>query len=176
MIHERISFKLPSPRFCRLPFILQHILNTYIDKTKSECLNEADDHPFTDVLVAGPEVLQSDCDEQLILFLTFSQSVKLHSLLFKAAQGKTGMELCCFSVGEVGWAFVTSAPFCAVHLLFVVICPQPSNCCLHLSPIPPLLFSLHSDEAPKTVRIFLNQIGTPSFDDVERMKAVQEFE
>ena len=88
--------------FLSLPFLLQHILNTFVDKTKSECLNEADDHPFTEVLVAGPQFLQSDCDEQLILYLTFGQSVKLHSLLFKAAQGKTGRELCLFGVGERG--------------------------------------------------------------------------
>jgi len=59
-------------------------LVTYIDKNKSECLNEDDEHSYTQCLTAGDGYLQSDCDEQLILALAFTQGVKLHSLKIKA--------------------------------------------------------------------------------------------
>lgn len=58
-------------------------LTTFIQKADSECLNESDDHPFGHCLTSGG-YLQSDCDEQLILSLTFNQAVKIHSLKFKA--------------------------------------------------------------------------------------------
>jgi hypothetical protein len=58
-------------------------LNTFVSKQGTECLNEADEHPYTNCLVAGPEVLQSDCDEQIILAIAFNQPVKVHSLKFR---------------------------------------------------------------------------------------------
>ncbi len=45
----------------------------YVDKSKSECLNEADEHPYVHCLSAGGGYLESDCDEQLILSLSFNQ-------------------------------------------------------------------------------------------------------
>ncbi|OQV25630.1 Thioredoxin-like protein 1 [Hypsibius exemplaris] len=57
-------------------------LTTAIDKSKSECLNEADDHTFLNLFKEG-DYLESDCDEQLILNIAFNQPVKLHSLKFK---------------------------------------------------------------------------------------------
>lgn len=59
-------------------------INTFISKQECECLNEADDHPMTHCLVSDGGFLQSDCDEQLILSITFNQLVKIHSLKFKA--------------------------------------------------------------------------------------------
>lgn len=58
-------------------------LTSFIQKADSECLNESDDHPFAHCLTSGG-YLQSDCDEQLIMYLTFNQAVKIHSLKFKA--------------------------------------------------------------------------------------------
>lgn len=58
-------------------------LTTFVQKAQSECLNESDDHPFAHCLTSGG-YLQSDCDEQLILSLSFNQAVKIHSLKFKA--------------------------------------------------------------------------------------------
>jgi thioredoxin len=98
----------------------QHILNGLIDKGRSECLNDSDEHSFYNCLSPDSAFLQSDCDEQLIMFISFSQSVRLHSLLVKASN--RGM-----------------------------------------------------DRAPKSVVVFLNQVSTPSFDDVERMNPVQMF-
>ena len=55
-------------------------LNSLIDKTGSECLNQSDSHPFTNALTSGKEYLESDCDEQLIIALAFHMPMKLHSL------------------------------------------------------------------------------------------------
>ena len=63
-------------------------LATFIDKSRSECLNEDDDHPYSHCLSSGGGYLGSDCDEQLILSLSFNQSVKIHSLKLKAPADK----------------------------------------------------------------------------------------
>lgn len=59
-------------------------LNTFISKQECECLNESDDHPMSHCLTATGGYLQSDCDEQLILSVTFNQLVKIHSLKIRA--------------------------------------------------------------------------------------------
>ncbi|KAL2743876.1 thioredoxin-like protein [Vespula maculifrons] len=59
-------------------------LNTFIAKTQCECLNESDDHNFVQCLTTDDGYLESDCDEQLILSITFTQAVKVHSLKIKA--------------------------------------------------------------------------------------------
>ena len=59
----------------------QYGLIPLLNKTKSECLNALEDHPYTDALIPGPlQYLQSDVDEQLIVFFTFKKSIKLHSI------------------------------------------------------------------------------------------------
>jgi len=63
-------------------------LAPFITKAQCECLNESDDHPFTHCLTSGEGFLQSDCDEQLIISITFNQSVKIHSLRIKAPADK----------------------------------------------------------------------------------------
>ncbi|CAH2068316.1 unnamed protein product, partial [Iphiclides podalirius] len=63
-------------------------LATFITKSECECLNEADDHPLTHALHSGGGYLASDCDEQLIINITFNQVVKLHSLKIKAPADK----------------------------------------------------------------------------------------
>jgi len=59
-------------------------LAQYIDKSKSECLNESDDHPYQHCLTSGGGHLASDCDEQLILSLSFHQVLKVQSMKIKA--------------------------------------------------------------------------------------------
>jgi thioredoxin len=60
-------------------------LSSMIQKNETECLNESDDHPLQGALTGGSSTfLESDCDEQLIINLAFSQNVKLHSIKFDA--------------------------------------------------------------------------------------------
>ncbi|RWS11470.1 thioredoxin-like protein 1 [Dinothrombium tinctorium] len=56
-------------------------LSSLISKADCECLNESDEHPFSHCLTPGSsQYLESDCDEQLIISIGFSQNVKLHSI------------------------------------------------------------------------------------------------
>ncbi|XP_037949061.1 thioredoxin-like protein 1 [Teleopsis dalmanni] len=59
-------------------------LNAFISKQECECLNECDEHTLMHCLTPEGGFLQSDCDEQLILSVTFNQCVKIHSLKIKA--------------------------------------------------------------------------------------------
>ena len=59
-------------------------LSPFLNKAQCECLNQDDDHPLEHCLTPEGGYLASDCDEQLILALTFNQSVKLHSFKLKA--------------------------------------------------------------------------------------------
>jgi len=63
-------------------------ITSFLDKSKSECLNESDDHPYAHCLTSGGGYLESDCDEQLILALEFNQAMKVHSLKIKAPADK----------------------------------------------------------------------------------------
>lgn len=58
-------------------------LSAMLVEGSCECLNESDDHPLKNCLKSGSAYLESDCDEQLIINLTFSQGVKLHSISVK---------------------------------------------------------------------------------------------
>ena len=67
-------------------------LVSLINKSQSECLNQSDDHTWESALVPSTNVyLESDVDEQLLLHVSFQQSVKLHSLII---QGPPGTTLC----------------------------------------------------------------------------------
>lgn len=60
-------------------------LSSFITKSGCECLNESDDHPLAHCLDNNKQTyLESDCDEQLIITLAFSQPIKLHSVKFVA--------------------------------------------------------------------------------------------
>ncbi|GBP77382.1 Thioredoxin-like protein 1 [Eumeta japonica] len=63
-------------------------LVTFITKSECESLNESDDHPLTHCLTGGGGYLQSDCDAQLIINISFNQLVKLHSLKIKGPADK----------------------------------------------------------------------------------------
>ncbi|XP_072019784.1 thioredoxin-like protein 1 [Amphiura filiformis] len=59
-------------------------INHLIDKRGSECLNQSDEHELEHCLKKGGGYLESDCDEQLIITLSFNQNVRLHSLKIHA--------------------------------------------------------------------------------------------
>lgn len=62
-------------------------LTSFITKSGCECLNESDDHPLANCLDNNKQTyLESDCDEQLIITLSFSQPIKLHSIKLKAPE------------------------------------------------------------------------------------------
>jgi len=63
-------------------------LSPFIMKAQCECLNESDEHPLAHALTSGGGYLESDCDEQLIISITFNQSVKIHSLKVKGPADK----------------------------------------------------------------------------------------
>ncbi|XP_011301503.1 thioredoxin-like protein 1 [Fopius arisanus] len=63
-------------------------LNSFIMKGQCESLNESDDHCLEHCLTAEGGYLESDCDEQLIMSITFRQAVKVHSLKFKGPSDK----------------------------------------------------------------------------------------
>ncbi|XP_058816623.1 thioredoxin-like protein 1 [Topomyia yanbarensis] len=55
-----------------------------VDKNQCECLNESNDHPMVNALSSSGGHLVSDCDEQLIISITFNQLVKISAIKFKA--------------------------------------------------------------------------------------------
>lgn len=59
-------------------------LNSLLNSSGSECLNECDDHPLDNCLQDNTALLKSDCDEQLIISLAFNQVVKIQSLKLRA--------------------------------------------------------------------------------------------
>lgn len=62
-------------------------LVSFITKSGCECLNESDDHPLAHCLDTNKQTyLESDCDEQLIITLAFSQPIKLHSIKIRAPE------------------------------------------------------------------------------------------
>lgn len=64
-------------------------LASNINKSQSECLNQSDDHTWEHALTpSATTFLESDVDEQLLLYITFLQPVKIHSLII---QGPAGM-------------------------------------------------------------------------------------
>jgi len=57
-----------------------------LQKKGCECMNQKKSHPYTNALHNSTEesYMESDVDEQILLHLEFSQSVKIHSLRIKA--------------------------------------------------------------------------------------------
>ncbi|CAG0915822.1 unnamed protein product [Notodromas monacha] len=58
-------------------------LTAFIVKSNCECLNEDNQFTWENALKNDDSVLKSDCDEQIILGLSFRTNVKLHSLVIR---------------------------------------------------------------------------------------------
>jgi len=65
-------------------------LSPFINKAGSTCLNDSDDHPFLNALTSDDTYLESDCDEQLLMMLSFNQPVKLHSIKLRSTDDGKG--------------------------------------------------------------------------------------
>uniref|UniRef100_A0A1B6MHB8 Thioredoxin-like protein 1 n=1 Tax=Graphocephala atropunctata TaxID=36148 RepID=A0A1B6MHB8_9HEMI len=59
-------------------------LTPFIMSKQCEALNESNTFPLANCLQADDNYLESSCDNQLIISITFSQAVKIHSIKFKA--------------------------------------------------------------------------------------------
>ena len=65
-------------------------LSSLINKSQCECLNESDDHTLKNIFQKGKSLyLESDCDEQMLISISFNQPVKLHSLRLNAPDDGT---------------------------------------------------------------------------------------
>lgn len=62
----------------------QQLLNEFINKPGSECLNQDSKHTLEAIFTDSEHYLESDCDEQLIVSLAFNQAVRIHSLRFRS--------------------------------------------------------------------------------------------
>lgn len=59
-----------------------------IHKGQSECLNQSDDHTWEHALTPSTTTfLESDVDEQLLLFISFMQPIKLNALVIQSPGG-----------------------------------------------------------------------------------------
>jgi len=59
----------------------------FVDQSQVEALNQSTSHTKNHVFKKDDHFLESDCDEQLLLYVPFNQAVKLHSLSVLAVDG-----------------------------------------------------------------------------------------
>lgn len=64
--------------------ILQSNVTQYVDKAQGECLNQSVDHKWDNIFKKDESYLESDTDEQLLIYVPFTQPIKIHSLCFQA--------------------------------------------------------------------------------------------
>jgi len=89
-IKKHLATNQPQDENDPLKFPPGHMdLHQYIDKQHAACLNENKDHPWQNVLTTTSDYLESDCDEQLLLYIPFNQAVKLHSINVEAKSDET---------------------------------------------------------------------------------------
>jgi len=59
-------------------------LNDLIEVNRSKCLNESRQHKWQNILINDGSFLESDCDDQLLISITFRRQVRIHSLKIDA--------------------------------------------------------------------------------------------
>uniref|UniRef100_A0A8V5GU60 Uncharacterized protein n=1 Tax=Melopsittacus undulatus TaxID=13146 RepID=A0A8V5GU60_MELUD len=84
---------IPNPCIPMIPNVSPHSqmdLLPFINKAGCECLNESDQHGFDNCLRRDASYLESDCDQQLLITVAFSQPVKLYSMKFQGPDNGQG--------------------------------------------------------------------------------------
>jgi thioredoxin len=59
-------------------------ITEHVDRKQASCLNQNSSHTWDNILSNTSSYLESDSDPQLLIYLPFSQPVKIHSLCFQA--------------------------------------------------------------------------------------------
>ncbi|XP_059689341.1 thioredoxin-like protein 1 isoform X4 [Gavia stellata] len=86
-----LSNKYPQATFLEVDVHqCQMDLMPFINKAGCECLNESDEHGFDNCLRKDSTYLESDCDEQLLITVAFSQPVKLYSMKLQGPDNGQG--------------------------------------------------------------------------------------
>ncbi|KAK1432447.1 hypothetical protein QVD17_09344 [Tagetes erecta] len=88
----------------------------FIDWTGVECLNQNTTHPFQNAIKQGYREdeglsLESDADEQLLIYIPFTQMIKLHSIVIKGPQEEGPQTVKLYTNREhMGFSNVTDFP------------------------------------------------------------------
>eukprot|EP01095_Lingulamoeba_sp_RSL-Kostka_P008320 TRINITY_DN274_c0_g1_i1.p1 TRINITY_DN274_c0_g1~~TRINITY_DN274_c0_g1_i1.p1 ORF type:complete len:317 (+),score=125.92 TRINITY_DN274_c0_g1_i1:47-997(+) len=61
-------------------------IDSYINKSRVNCLNQQEDNNVSNIFKDDDSFLESDCDEQLLLYIPFNQTVKVHSLILNCIE------------------------------------------------------------------------------------------
>jgi hypothetical protein len=59
-------------------------LSSFIDERQVEALNQSTTHTKNHIFKRDDHYLESDCDEQLLVFIPFNQAVRIHSLSIRS--------------------------------------------------------------------------------------------
>jgi len=83
LIKKHMADEKPEESDLKLP--LGHTdITEYVDQAQGECLNENTEHRWVNIFKKDESFLESDTDEQLLLYIPFNQPVKIHSLCFQS--------------------------------------------------------------------------------------------
>lgn len=144
-------------------------LADFIEWQSVECLNENPSHTWANALKQGYREdsglhLQSDADEQLLLYIPFSQVVKLHSLVVKAP-AEDGPKTLKLYVNRQSMGFSNVADFPVTDT--VVLSEE------HLDGSQPLALKFVKFQNVRSLAIFVedNQAGS----DVTRLQKLAIF-
>jgi len=81
-------------------------INALLDKGKTECLNEDSSYPLQNAFNASDAlILRSDCDEQLMINLYFTETVKIHHLIIKQQSDETAPKALCLYINRAPMDF-----------------------------------------------------------------------
>ena len=81
-------------------------INALIDKGKTECLNEDSSYPLQNAFNSSDAmVLRSDCDEQLMINIYFTENVKIHHLIVKQNSDDTAPKAVCLYINRAPMDF-----------------------------------------------------------------------